>query len=134
MSHDLSVIMSYKISDEQIAAVHDHLTANGFDLDEYGYYARELPLRIYEDREPEKDEYWAEDPPYTVWFTPLFEYAFESSYRRESVELSYRMALELAKLLGGYVYEQASWAIYDSEGNPCGHYDDGQTFDAYGSG
>ncbi len=134
MSLDIAVIMPCKISDKQVAAVHDHLIANGFDLDEYGYYAREHAVRIYEDPEPEKNEYWAEDPPSSVWFTPLSEYALESRHNQQSHELSYRVALEVAKLLEGYVYDVQLSAIYDCEGSPCGHYDDGQPFDTYGHG
>ena len=136
MSLDLSVITDKKITDERMKSVIDFLLANRFHQYEYGYRGEEdnLSISIYIDNEPEKDDFWGNEPPKVVWFTPLFEIALESRHNRESHETSYRIARELAKLLDGFIYDNQVAAIYDSDGQPCDHYGTGKQFEKYGAG
>jgi hypothetical protein len=136
VSLDLSVITDKKITDERMKSVIEFLLANRFRQDEYGYLSEKdnLFISLYIDMEPEKDEFWTDEPPKVVWFTPLFEIALESRHNRESHETSYRIARELAKLLDGFIYDNQVGVVYDLDGQPCDHHGTGERFEKYGAG
>jgi hypothetical protein len=117
-------------------SVIDFLQTSGFYKDEYAYRAASdtIALAIYINMEPEKEDFWTDGPPEVVWFTPLTQIALESRHTRESHEMSYRMARELAKLLGGVIYDNQIGVVYDSDGTPFDHCRTGDQFDKYGSG
>lgn len=58
----------------------------------------------------------------------------ESRYTRESHEMNYRVAKELAKIVGGVIYDNQVGVVYDSDGKPFAHCKTGDRFDKYGSG
>lgn len=136
MSLDLSVITDKKITDEQMKAVIDFLSAHKFIQDKYGYSSEEdnLSVHVYLETEPEKNEFWKDGPPSVVWFMPLTEIALESMHNRESHETSYCMARELAKLLDGFIYDNQVGVVYDSNRQPYDHFGTGKTFEKYGAG
>ena len=136
MSLDLSVIIDKKITDEQMNSFIDFLQAHRFRQDAYGYVCEEdnLSINIYIVTEPEKDDFWTDGPPKVVWFTPLFEIALESMHNRESHEINYRLARELAKILDGFIYDNQVGVVYDSDGQPYDHYETGKSFEKYGAG
>jgi len=135
MSLDLAVITDKKLSKDQWKAVSDFLKANGFLKDRYGYHTAQenISLDLFIDPKPEKNEFWTDDPPKAVWFTPLTEINLESRHTRRSHEISFRMAKKLAKLIGGVIYDNQLSTVYDSNGKPCDHFQTGEKFEKYGA-
>jgi len=136
VSLDLSVLVDKKLSEEQLKSVHDFLRANGFCKDRYGYLSDvdNISLDVYPDSDPEKDDFWTEDPPSVVRFVPKTDIGLESRHNRESHEMNYRLAKELAKIAGGVIYDNQVGMVYDSDGKPLDHCKTGDRFDEYGSG
>ncbi len=136
MSLDLSVLIDKKLTEQQMQSVCDFLKANGFCKDRHGYHAEadNIALDVYPDSDPEKDEFWTEDPPSVIWFAPKTDIGLESRHNRESHEMSYRVAKELAKIIGGVIYDNQVGVVYDSEGRSIKHCKAGNRFDEYGSG
>ena len=48
--------------------------------------------------------------------------------------MNYRLAQELAKIVGGVIYDNQVNKVYDSNGRPLDHCKEGNRFDEYGSG
>lgn len=136
MSLDLSVLVDKKLTEQQMQSVCDFLQANGFCRDRYGYHAEadNIALDVYPDSNPEKDDFWTEDPPSVVWFAPKTDIGLESRHNRESHEMNYRIAKELAKIIGGVIYDNQVGMMYDSDGIPFDNCKTGDRFDEYGSG
>jgi len=136
VSLDLSVLVDKKLTELQLKSVCDFLQANGFCKDEYGYRSEvdNISLDVYPDSDPEKDDFWTEDPPSVVWFSPKTDICLESRHNCESHEMNYRLAKELAKIVGGVVYDNQVGMVYDSDGKPFDHCKTGDRYDEYGSG
>jgi len=136
MSLDLAVIADKKLSRRQLKEVSDFLKANGFLKDRYGYHAsqKNISLDLFIDLNPEKNEFCTEEPPKSVWFTPLADISLESRHTRQSHHMSYRIAKKLAKLVGGFIYDNQFGIVYDPNGKPCDHFKTGEKFEKYGAG
>ena len=136
MSLDLAVIADKKLSRRQLKEVSDFLKANGFLKDRYGYHAsqKNISLDLFIDLKPEKNEFWTEEPPKSVRFTPLADISLESRHTRQSHHMSYRIAKKLAKLVGGFIYDNQFGIVYDPNGKPCDHFKTGEKFEKYGAG
>lgn len=136
MSLDLSIITDKKLTDEEVTSVIAFLLANRFYKDQYGYRmeAENISLDVYTDSDTENDDFWNDDPPKAVWFTPMTDIGLESRHNRESHEMNYRIAKELAKIVGGVIYDNQVGVVYDSDGQPCDHYGTGKPFEKYGAG
>lgn len=136
MSLDLAVITDKKLSKEQLKALSEFLKANGFRKDRYGYHAiqENITLDLFIDFRPEKNEFWTDEPPKVVWFTPLAEITLESRHTRQSHQMSYRIAKKLAKLVGGFIYDNQFGTVYYPNGRPCDHFKTGEKFEKYGAG
>lgn len=136
MSLDLSVLIDKKPTEEQMQAVYDFLQANGFCKDEYGYRseAENISLDVYPESDPEKDDFWIEDPPCVVWFSPKTDICLESRHNRASHEMNYRLAKELARIVGGVIYDNQVGIVYDADGKPFDHCKKSDRFEEYGSG
>ena len=48
--------------------------------------------------------------------------------------MNYRLAKELAKIVGGVIYDNQVGFVYDSDGRPFDHCKTGDRCDQYGSG
>lgn len=136
MSLALSVLVDKKLMKPQMKAVCNFLKANRFCKDRYGYHSKadNISLDVYPDSDPEKDDFWKEDPPSAVRFAPKTDIGLESRHNRESHEMNYRLAQELAKIVGGVIYDNQVNKVYDSNGRPLDHCKEGNRFDEYGSG
>jgi len=136
MSLDLAVIMDRKLSIRELKTVSEFLQTKGFHQDRFGYHAtqKKIFLDIYIDREPEKSDFWTDEPPKVVWLTPLAEINLESRHTRQSHQMSYRIAKKLAKLVGGFIYDNQFGIVYDPNGRPCDHFKTGEKFEKYGAG
>lgn len=136
MSLDLAVITDKKLSKEQLKALSEFLKANRYHKDRYGYHATQenITLDLFIDLRPEKNEFWTEEPPKSVWFTPLADISLESRHTRQSHQMSYRIAKKLAKLVGGFIYDNQFGIVYDPKGRPCDHFKTGEKFEKYGAG
>jgi hypothetical protein len=136
MSLDLSVLVDKKLTEQQMQSVYDFLQANGFCKDRYGYHATadNIALNVYPDSDPENNDFWTEDPPSVVWFAPKTDIGLESRHNRESHEMNYRLAKELAKIVGGVIYDNQVGMVYDADGKPFDHCKTGDRFDEYGAG
>lgn len=136
MSLGLSVLVDKKQTEQQMQSVYDFLQANGLCKDQYGYHAEaeNIALDVYPNSDPEKDEFWTEDPPSVVWFAPKTDIGLESRHNRESHEMNYRFAQELAKIVGGVIYNNQVGMVYDADGKPFDHCKTNDRFDEYGSG
>ena len=135
MSLDLAVITEKKLSRRQLKEVSEFLRARGFCKNRCGYHASQLniSLDLYIDLKPEKNEFWTEEPPKSVWFTPLADISLESRHTRQSHQMSYRIAKKLAKLVGGFIYDNQFGIVYDPKGRPCDHFKTGEKFEKYGA-
>ncbi len=135
MSLDLAVITDKKLSRKQLKELSDFLRANGFRKDRYGYHAsqKNISLDLFIDLKPEENEFWTDEPPMVVWFTPLTEINLESRHTRKSHEMSYRIAKKLAKLIAGVIYDNQLCIVYDSNGKPCDHFGTGEKYEKYGA-
>jgi len=136
MSLDLSVLVDKKLTKVQLKAVIDFLEENRFYKDQYGYRLEDdnIYLDVYTDSDTENDDFWNDDPPKVVWFTPMADIGLESRHNRKSHEMNYRVAKELAKIVGGVIYDNQVGVVYDSDGQPCDHYETGKPFEKYGAG
>jgi len=135
MSLDLAVITDKKLSKEQLKEISEYLREIEFHKDRYGYHAAQenISLDLFIDVKPETNEYWTDEPPKVVWFTPLTEINLESRHSRKSHEMSFRTAKKLAKIIGGVIYDNQVEAIYDANGKPCDHFKTGEKFEKYGA-
>jgi len=135
MSLDLAVITEKKLSRRQLKEVSEFLRARGFCKNRCGYHASQLniSLDLYIDLKPEKNEFWTEEPPKSVWFTPLSDISLESRHTRQSHQMSYLIAKKLAKLVGGFIYDNQFGIVYDPKGRPCDHFKTGEKFEKYGA-
>jgi len=135
VSLDLAVITDKKLSKDQWKAVSDFLKASGFRKDRYGYHAaqEDISLDLFIDLKPEKSDFWTDEPPKVVWFTPLAEINLESRHTRKSHEMSFRTAKKLAKIIGGVIYDNQVGAIYDANGKPCHPSKAARKFEKYGA-
>ena len=135
MSLDLAVIADKKLSRRQLKALSEFLKANRFRKDRYGYHATQenITLDLFIDLRPENNEFWTEEPPKSVWFTPLADISLESRHTRQSHQMNYRIAKKLAKLIGGFIYDNQFGIVYDPKGRPCDHFKTGEKFEKYGA-
>jgi len=135
VSLDLAVITDKKLSRGQLKEVYEFLRANGFRKDRSGYHASQenISLDLFIDLKPEENEFWTDDPPKVVRFTPLTEINLESRHTRKSHEKSFRTAKKLAKLIGGVIYDNQLCTVYDSNGKPCDHFQTGEKYEKYGT-
>jgi hypothetical protein len=80
VSLDLSVITDKKLTELQMKSVIDFLQANGFCKDQYGYRSEvdNISLDVYISSDAENEDFWADDPPSVVWFTPMEDISLES--------------------------------------------------------
>jgi hypothetical protein len=135
VSLDLAVITDKKLSKRKMKEIFDLLKANGFHKDQFGHHAaqKNVSLDLFIDLEPEKNEFWTDEPPEVVWFTPLTEINLESRHTRKSHEMSYRTAKKLAKLIEGVIYDNQVGAVYDANGKPCHQSKADYKFEKYGA-
>ena len=136
MSLDLSVIMDKKFTELQLKSVIDFLQSNGICKDQYGYCSEvdNISLDVYISSDAKNEDFWADGPPSVVWFTPMEDISLESRHNLESHEMNYRLAKELAKIVGGVIYDNQVGMVYDSDGKPFDHCKKGDRYDRYGSG
>ena len=136
MTLELSVLLDKKLTKLQLKSVCDFLQANGLCKDQYGYHAEaeNIALDVYPISDPEKDDFWTEEPPGVVWFVPKTDIGLESRHTLESHEMNYRVARELAKIIDGVIYDNQVGMVYDADGKPFDHCKTGERFDEYGSG
>ena len=136
MSLTLSVLSDKRLSGAQLTSVCDFLLANGFRKGEYGYHAEadNISVDVYTDSDTETDEFWTDDPPDVVRFFPMTDIGLESRHNRESHEMNYRLAKELAGIIGGVIYDNQVGMVYDSDGKPLEYCRTGGRYDEYGSG
>lgn len=132
----LSVLTPRKITPESIGFIDAYLMERGFikENDRYisGYEA--LSLIITLDREPEKDLCWTYTTNEVIWFIPMTEIVLESRLTEESHMTSYEMALDLARIIRGVVYDHLVDVVYNEEGKPFERYGLGEQLAEYGTG
>lgn len=136
MSLGLSVLVDKKLTEQQMQSICDFLLANGFHRGQYGYHSEteNISLDVFTDSDPETDEFWTDDPPDVVRFFPMTDIGLESRHNHESHEMNYRLARELAGIIGGVIYDNQVGMVYGSDGKPLEYCRTGGRYDEYGSG
>jgi hypothetical protein len=62
-----------------------------------------------------------EDEIDAIGFSPKAVIGLESRHSKASHVENYRLGKELAKIVGGVIYDHQVAVVYDAEGVPCGH-------------
>jgi hypothetical protein len=132
----LSVLTPRKISPELINLVEAYLDERGFrrEGDRHVSGSKEHFRAITIDKEPEKDLYWTFTTNEVIWFIPMTEIVLESKLTEKSHMKSYEMALDLARIIRGIVYDHLVEVAYNAEGEPFERYGLGEKLAKYGTG
>ncbi len=132
----LSVLTARKISREILGLIDTCLDERGFRKEDDRYVSgrEEYLLSITVDMEPEKDLCWTYTTNEVIWFIPMTEIILESKMTKESHMFSYEVALDLARIIQGVVYDHLVDVAYNTEGEPFQWYGLGEQLAEYGTG
>ena len=135
MSLDLCVLMPNRISKPLLKSVNDFLLVRGFYKDKYCYVSEATNIEVYVTKKPEKEDYWDDEGlAEAVGFMPMTELVLESRHTLESHRASYILAMLLAKLVDGVIYDPQVAVMYDPDGKPYAHYRTDDMLEEYGGG
>lgn len=136
MSLDLTVLVKEKLSKKSIKDIIEFLATVGVYKGEYVYESTDdrINIDISIDNNAEKDDYWEEAEFQAIGFEPNAQIDMASRQNSDSHKFIYLVALQIAKIVKGVIYDHQIDVVYDSDGKPYGHdATDGQ-FEDYGSG
>lgn len=123
MSLDLSVVSNKRISKEKKKALVGLLAQNGIlrYLPNY-YITKEGQIYIHVEvlPKPEKDDYWEDMDALIgkIGFMPKLEIILYSRHNKLSHQTSYNLALEIAALVDGIIYDHQMHILYNCHGRP----------------
>ena len=136
MSLDLTVLIEEKLSKRSIKDINEFLATAGVHKGEDVYESTDdrINVDILIDNNAEKDDYWEESEFRAIGFEPKAQICMASRQNSDSHKFIYLVALQIAKIVKGVIYDHQLDVVYDSDGNPYGHNSTDGQFEDYGSG
>ncbi|MBN2255703.1 MAG: hypothetical protein JW736_08345 [Deltaproteobacteria bacterium] len=132
----LSVVTPRKISPDVHADIRDYLIQQQFRKDGDCFVSTREGhcLEITIDMEPENDLCWTYPTSEVIWFIPMTEIIIESKGTAASHMAGYDIALHLAGIAQGIIYDHLVDVAYNREGKPFERYGLGENLAQYGTG
>jgi hypothetical protein len=132
----LSVVTPRKISAKTRADIEEYLFRSQFknDGDRFECLREGHCLAVVIDMEPEKDICWTYATNEVIWFVPMTELIIEAKETAASYRAGYDIALRLAGIAGGIIYDHLVDIAYNREGVPFERYGMGEKLTPYGMG